>query len=279
MKITEWCIRTPLLVLLFLGCNQEDDVLPKKELLLSKVYKNGELSTEYVYGLDKKLLTINYYKRVLGVHVKSDFIHLSYNVGALLTESVAFSKNNIGKTKFTYTYNVSGQLVQRDFFIIYENGTTTRWFYTEYAYNQKQELIRETYYYEEDVSDSWYADYTYDNHGNLLSSTRFTYDDEASDYLKTGTTTCEQGDMPLPEHWNNYLVPLIEFEFFEFTLVRSTVINYYSSDKKYTGITNVTGRVYNDAGYVTAQTITLIETDPDNKETSEVENMTYEYVE
>ncbi len=269
-----------LLPLVLVACSEDDDVAPKeKELLLSKEYLNGTLVQKYLYGLDRKLTNINFYGVSMGLFGKTGFAVLSYNEDGSLAQYIGFNKDYEASLKYQYSYDPSGRLTRRDYFStsIGNDEITDLDYYTVYAYNASNQLIKETFRRPNNEV-VWYSEFTYDEYDNIKSKNTFQWDNDESEYSKDSDATYEHEDKSLPQHWKIYMTGPLDHDFYFFTLLEQKSVTYYTNGN-YNSTLNSSKKVYNDHGYLISQVLTAHNVLSNGTESTSIYNYSYEYTE
>jgi len=238
-------------VLLFLSFSCKKDKDPVRQFLLSKVYEDGLLKTEYIYSADKKPLRRNVYGTNTGQSVFLGFRLYERSATGLLEDITDFNKNNSFNNKFRLQYDVNNRVTRMDDLA---NDNTLQYYYL-FDYDPQGRLVKYTFYDAAPLKMNGEGRYTYNEKGDIATINRYYYSNNTP--VKTDSATYAFGAKGLPKHWDYFeMLPIIGLPNGERTFFDMTCDSffYYFVDAP-PGKTNATfsAKEYNSAGYLIKQ--------------------------
>src|SRR5688572_1276815 len=91
-----------------------------KKLLLSKIFFNGLLNTEYIYNIDGKITRVNNYLNGGGQSTLTSYFIYEYNSEGRISEAILYSDEHSGISRGVYSYNAQGKLTRIDESVSYD---------------------------------------------------------------------------------------------------------------------------------------------------------------
>ena len=244
------------------------------ETVLSKVFRNGQLQSEYVYDAAKRLEKINQYQVSTGQLQSTVSFHYD-NAGRVERQT---NYNAAGKpsSELIYAFDDAGKPLSGEFRALIgpDSGKVTIRY--KYEHNKAGLISKEAWHNPITDKEESYRLYFYYPNGNL----------ERYEYYWTLTPTPEiawevhysAARNPVPPTLFERKGYVINFSLYELVTEEIETITFdtpLSNASKY--FQQISDRMYNSQGFVTAQTMTTF--NMESKTPIEVVEMTYQYIE
>jgi hypothetical protein len=266
----KWVLLLLLSVVLFTACKKDKG--STNQLFLSKVFKNGLLQHEYIYGADKKPFRQNSFNTSMGQSNFARFRLYQYSAAGLLTEVTLFDKNNQFSYKYTFEYDASNHLTRMDdraddnhiqFYYLFTYAGNNMSTYTLYNAANKKNVE---------------AVLSYDGNGNPTKMIRRTFINPVPALADSATYSFEK---KLPAHWSYFeMLPIIGLSLGEETFfdMICTASLYYHVDAPPTKTDKTfSNKIYDGQGYIQKQTIST-RVEYVGPATVTNDELTYEYI-
>ena len=254
--------------LVFFSCKK--DTQNEKKLWVSKVYNNGLLWYEYIYGTNKKPLQRNEYTTNQGQSSFSGYRLYKYNADDLLNEMVRFGANNSVQSNTTLEYDINKRLARL-------NDTEDDAYYL-FEYTSGNQLSKYTAYNGVTQKKSFEALFSYDAKGTPIKIIRNGI--KNNNPVLYDSTTCTMEKI-LPAHWSYYetlpIISLPKGDRIFYDMVLNDVFIYRPDAPPQKDTITYKNRVFDAGGYLTSQVISTKTVY--GSVTTKNSEMKYEYVE
>lgn len=264
------------LIAVFAASSCKKDKQPSKQLLLSKVFQDALLKSEYIYSSDRKPIRLNMYSTGSGQSKLSVFRLYQYTTDGLLDEITIFTAaNNQFNNKYKLQYDANKRITRMDD-LSSDNSVQT---YYLFDYNAQGHLAKYIAYNATTSKKVGEGVYGY-NQDNLEKINRYIY--SLNNPILYDSTTYVFGANKFPSHWKHFEIflpialPNGDRTFYE--MFYESYFHYFVDAPPATTDATLSGRAYNAAGYLTQQHI-LLESKFLGATTSTTHDMTYEYIE
>jgi hypothetical protein len=233
------------------SCKKDGSGSGQHKLLLSKVYFNDLLQSEYIYSTEGRLIRMNYFTIGGGVSSLSTYRIYNYNGDGTIKEVLHYNNSHIATIKKVYTYNAQGKVSRideaSDYTLSSDFDDTD--YYFVYDYDAKGQLTKVTSR-EPNFTLRYYENFSYDDDGNLVYY-ESRYNDDGQVVLKEKLDIVH-GDKKIPEHWQKMLIEPTDFSLYEMFIASKKYTSYWSPPASiYEYVYK--SRVYNNEGYLTSQ--------------------------
>ena len=273
MKKTSFQLSFMLLTILCItACKDDSEPSLPKEMVLSKVFRDGKLELGYRYNANQQLEQIREYNKSTGL--MSYYSEFQYDTRGFLQNEISYDAEEKPTSNKKYLKNNSGQFLSCELIPLTgaDSGKVTIRY--KYEYNNEGYISKESWYDPETDTEDSYRQYYYYPNGNL----------EHYEYYWTLVPSPEKAfevryssaSQVLPENISKHRGYPINFNLHLFVAEK---IEYKTLDSGLGPASEyhelISDRVYNSQGLITEQTITtsyIFPEQPDN-----VVHMMYEY--
>lgn len=258
-------------ITLFASCKKEKST-PK--LLLSKVFRDGQLEQEYIYGTDKKVIRKNRYNVSQGQSTLATFRLYNYNSDGLLTDITDFTASSQFSDKISILYDVNKRVSR---FNQRKSDNSIKFYYV-FEYEPGGNLSKYSLFNPNDEKNSD-AQFTYNADGFLSKMTRRSFVNGDPEKLDSTNFSVAK---KLPEHWNYYEMSLLfstnfsDRIFLDMITDNSFYVRFDGLAQKVNRI--YAGKIYNAEGYLVKQTLTTTVIQIGSNTVTDAE-LDYEYIE
>ena len=165
MKKTSFLLSFMFIVICITACKDDSEPALPKEMVLSKVFRDGKLELEYRYNADKQLEQIREYDKSTGL--LDYYNEFQYDTRGFLQNEITYNADEKPTSTKKYLKNNNGQFVSSEFIPLTgaDSGkVTTR---HEFEYNKEGYISKHSWIDPEtDTEESFQSFYYYPN-GNL----------------------------------------------------------------------------------------------------------------
>lgn len=262
------------MVCIHLSCKKSGQDPAPTETVLGKVFRNGQLQSEYVYNSAKQLEKINQYQVSTGQLQSTVSFH--YDNAGRVEQQTNYNAAGKPSSKLTYAADNAGKPLSGEFRALIgpDSGKVTIRY--KYEHNKAGLISKEAWHNPITDKEESYRLYFYYPNGNL----------ERYEYYWTLTPTPEiawevhysAARNPVPPSLFERKGYVINFSLYELVAEEIETITFdtpLSNASKY--FQQISDRKYNSQGFVTAQTMTTFSME--SKTPIEVVEMTYQYSE
>jgi hypothetical protein len=258
---------------IFLFSCKKDKSQPK-QLLLSKVFRDGQLQHEYIYDTDKKVLRKNRYNVGQGQSNLISFRLYNYNADGLVADITDFTASSQFSDKVSLVYDVNKRVTRLN----QKKSDNSITFYYVFEYDFGGKLSKYSLYSQSNDEKTVDAQFTYNADGFLSKIIRRSFINGAP--VKLDSTTYSV-DKQLPGHWNYYEMLLVFSSNFSDRIFLDMITNssfYYRYDAPPQIVDRIFAeKIYDDNGYLLKQAITTKAVDIGPATITNTE-LSYEYV-
>jgi hypothetical protein len=255
-----------------LGACKKNTSSPK-QILLSKVFVDGNIETENIYNSEGQLKEAKYYSDHLGFWEISNLTVYSFDANGKLTESLSYNMpENELSSHSIFTLNGQGSIIRNSIYNTPDSGKLS--FHVDHDYNGDGRCIKQIWKGEDEEAFTTRNIGYYPN-GNMRTSEVF-YQYGVTSEKKWGSSY-GPSDTTLPASFYNVKAYPVNYYY---SYLTSQYINHYTYDDgavttEYKEL--ISARRFNSKGLVTQETITTKHIKPVKPD--EVRVLKFEYVE
>lgn len=255
----------------FASCKKDKS---QPDRLVSKVFRDGQLQHEYIYGTDKKVVRKNRYNTGQGQSNLTSFRLYNYNADGLVADVTDFTASNQFSDKISILYDVNKRVTRLN----QKKSDNSISFYYVFEYEAGSKLSKYSLFSQSNDEKTAEAQFSYTADGFLSKVTRRSFVNGAPKKLDSTTFSVNK---KLPEHWNYYEMLLVFSSNFSdriFLDMITTGSFYYRFDAPPQTVDRIfADKIYNDKGYLVKQTMTTKVVDIGPATITNTE-LSYEYI-
>lgn len=262
-----------LAVLCATACNDDPGLSLPTETVLSKVFLDGKLESEYVYNSDRQLERILQYDGSNGQ--LKNYVKFEYDTRGNLQRHISCNADGKATSMTQYLKDADGKFVSSEFMTLSGTDSGKVIYRHTYEYNSDGYVSKETWNDPDTDEEESYRTYSYYPNGNLEQYEYYWMLVPAPE--KAFEVRYSPAGRPLPEslswrrgyplNFSLYLLVAEQIQYETFDTALEPTGEYHQV---------ITGRTYNNEGFVTGQVMTykyILPAKPD-----EVVKMNYEYL-